>query len=300
MSQLLDINGGKYNYVLNYRENKQLRNSLNNLTRKTFGFDFEQWYQDGYWKESYIPYSLLNRNSVVANVSVNIIDFLVQGEQKRYIQFGTVMTDKAYRGQGLSRALIERILDEWEDKCDLIYLFANASVLDFYPKFGFFPVNEYQCSIAVRKKDKSSIVRKLDVSNEEDRNLLYHKASHTLPFSKVSMQNNASLIMFYCISFMKESIYYINSYDTVVIADFDSETLYLKDIFSTRDIQLDSIIDAVSNEQTTRVVLGFIPNDAFAFKRELINEEDSTLFIKAVKENPFKSSQLMFPILSHA
>ncbi len=32
------------------------------------------------------------------------------------------MTDEEYRGQGLCRALMERVIKEWEDKCDLIYL----------------------------------------------------------------------------------------------------------------------------------------------------------------------------------
>lgn len=89
-----------------------LRRTFNNLTRETFGFDFEQWYIDGYWQKRYIPYSLLDGDRVVANISVNDLNFLVMGEKKRYIQLGTVMTDKAYRGLGLSRALMERVLDE--------------------------------------------------------------------------------------------------------------------------------------------------------------------------------------------
>jgi hypothetical protein len=39
---------------------------------------------------------------------------------------------------------LEKVLGEWRRKYDLIYLFANDSVLDYYPKFGFSRVEEYQ------------------------------------------------------------------------------------------------------------------------------------------------------------
>ena len=57
--------------------------------------------------------------------------------QKNYIQLGTIMTDKNYRNQGLSKYLMNIVLKEFSEKNDEVYLFANDSVLYFYPKFGF-------------------------------------------------------------------------------------------------------------------------------------------------------------------
>ena len=59
------------------------------------------------------------------------------GPIKNYIQLGTVMTAPPCRKQGLSRFLMEEIKKDWEGRCDGMYLFANDTVLDFYPKFGF-------------------------------------------------------------------------------------------------------------------------------------------------------------------
>lgn len=300
MNELLDVNGKEYLYIFDYKDNEILRRSFNNLTQKTYGFDFEDWYQKGYWQEKYVPYSLADGDTIVANVSVNIMDFFVMGEQKRYIQLGTVMTDESYQNLGLNKILIQRILNEWENKCDMIYLFANDSVLDYYPKFGFVRTNQYQCSNNVIKKDSSALARKLDMSLDTDRNLLYEKANQTLPFSNISMEQNASLIMFYCISFMNESVYYIEEYDTIAIADFEDDTLYLNDVFGTQDISLDNIINVIINEKTKRVVLGFTPRNISSFKIDLLNEDDTTLFIKSTKDNPFKDNKLMFSILSHA
>lgn len=43
--------------------------------------------------------------------------------------------DENYRGRGLSRQLMEHIMATYEDIP--MYLSANESVLDFYPRFGF-------------------------------------------------------------------------------------------------------------------------------------------------------------------
>ncbi|ARC86466.1 acetyltransferase family protein [Clostridium argentinense CDC 2741] len=300
MSEVLLIDGKKYIYKCNYKDDAKLRNSFNNLTEKTYGFNFEQWYEDGYWGDKYIPYSLLDGDKVVSNVSVSIIDFLILGEQKRYIQIGTVMTDEEYRGQGLCRVLMELALEEWEEKCDLIYLFANDSVLDFYPKFGFEVCNEYQCSIKKTKEDKSEKIRKMSIDNDRDREIIYNMACNTISFSKVSMKNNISLIMFYCTYFMKDNIYYLEDYDTVVICEFNEDILYLQEVLSMKEVKLDNVINAMMNEKTQKVVLGFTPKDISSYEKTLVNEEDTTLFIKIGKDNSFKTGDLMFPVLSHA
>ncbi|MBU5591285.1 GNAT family N-acetyltransferase [Clostridium sp. MSJ-4] len=300
MDENLLINNKIYTYKCNYKDDLALRNSFNSLTEKTYGFNFKQWYEDGYWKDKYIPYSLLDGDKVVSNVSVNIMDFLILGEEKRFVQIGTVMTDEEYRGQGLSRALMEVVLKEWEDKCDLIYLFANDSVLDFYPKFGFEKCNEYKYFVKRIGEKKSENIRKMSMDSDKDRKFVYDIICNAIPISKVSMKNNASLIMFYCTYFMKESIYYIEDYNAVVICDFNEDVLYVQDVFTTKEVNLDKIINSIMNEKTKKVILGFTPNNISSYEKTLVNEEDTTLFIKIGKDNPFKTEDLMFPVLSHA
>ncbi len=299
MCRHINVSGKDYIFANDYRDNNKLRNSFNELTRKIFGFDFEQWYNGGYWQERFIPYSLIDGNTVVSNVSVNILDFMVLGEQKRYIQLGTVMTDITYRGQGLSRILMEKVLSDWQNKCNMIYLFANDRVLNFYSKFGFSKANEYKCTKIVTKKNLPCAVRKLDMSLENDKDLLYQTASHSIGLSKISMMDKANLIMFYCTYFMRDDVYYIDKYDTIVIAKYDEGTLFLQDIFSTNQILVDRVIDAMLNEQTNKVVLGFTPIDASSYEISLVKEEDTTLFIKTDNKAPFNSCQFMFPVLSH-
>ena len=298
--EYIKINEITYGYVVNFKDNDELRNSFNKLTKKTYGFDFEEWYQNGYWQDRYIPYALLDGNNIISNISVNVINFFIRGEKKRYIQIGTVMTDKEYRNQGLNRFLMEKVLEEWKDRCDLIYLFANDNVLDFYPKFGFVSVPEYQHSKEILADNPSSNVTKLNMSDEKDKNFLINTINGSLYFSQLAMYDNASLVMFYCTSFMKHSVYYIKALDAIVIAEFNDNILYLNDVFCRRDVLLDDIIAAMVNKEINKVVLGFTPKDTTSFDEILLKEEDTTLFVMEDKLEIFNNRKIMFPVLSHA
>ena len=138
------------------------------------------------------------------------------------------------------------------------------------------------------------------MDNKEDREFVYNTASNAIPLSKISMVNNPDLIMFYCIYFMRDSIYYIQEEDTIAICDFNEEVLQIQDVFTKKDVNLDKIINTMMKEQTKKVVLGFTPKDISCYEKNLINEEDTTLFIKRGKNNLFKTADIMFPLLSHA
>jgi len=57
---------------------------------------------------------------------------------------------------------METVLEEWKGNCDCIYLYANDSVVNFYPKFGFVSAYEYRYHVPTTKKD--GVFRKLDMS----------------------------------------------------------------------------------------------------------------------------------------
>lgn len=130
-------------FISDYMYDGEKRAMLNDLTRRTFRFDFEDWVSGGYYTGEYIPYSLAEDGRLLSNVSANIMRFLQDGEQRVYIQLGTVMTDEAHRGQGLARQLIERVLAQYEN-ADGVYLFGNPEALGFYRKSGFEEVREYR------------------------------------------------------------------------------------------------------------------------------------------------------------
>jgi GNAT superfamily N-acetyltransferase len=295
----IKINNKAYEYVVDFKNDVQLRKSFNNLTRKVYGFDFEDWYLNGYWGDRYIPYSILNGDTTVSSIFVNVIDFLVQGEKRTYVQIGTVMTDLEHRNQGLSRILLNKVLEGWRGKCDLIYLFANESVLDFYPKFGFRRAKEYQYSRQVAFHGIRSDLRKLNMLEKENKEFLLNKINRSMSFSQVSMLDSPSLPMFHCTANWTDNVYYMKEFDAVVVADFEEDVLYLKDIFCEKEVSLDELISALINKEIKKVVLGFTPKDITSFDGNILIPVDA-LFILDDTRGLFDSEKLQFPVLSHA
>lgn len=300
MRETLLVDNKEYQFVSNYKDNQRIRESFNELTEKTYGFNFRKWFDNGYWGNKYIPYSLLDGDKVIANVSVNIMDFEVLGEKKTLIQLGTVMTDENYRGKGLSKVLLSKVIEEWEDKCEFIYLFANDTVLDFYPKFEFEKYNQYQCSLEVIKVKSSETIKKLNVEDTDDKNILIRVLNNKKSLAKLDNIKNTSLVMFYCIDFMKDSIYYVEEYDAIAICEYKEEEIIILDVFSCKDIDLEIIINAMTKGDTKKVLLGFTPKDTSLYRKELINDDNDTLFIRCKNGTVFEREKLIFPLLSHA
>lgn len=297
--ELIKHNNITYGFARDFKHDQKIRESFNSLTEAVFGFSLENWYHDGFWGDYYIPYSLIHNDKIVSNVSINKIEFDIEGERKSGIQIGTVMTDEKYRNKGLNKYLMEKIMHEWKDRTDFVYLFANNSVLDFYPKFKFKVVKEYQHSKTVDKHSTSSTWKKLNMENPDDVTFLAGRIKDSNPIAKISMRNNVSLILFYCNWFKKNSIYYLEELDAIAIADFESDTLYLDDIFSIRPVNIDNVIHSISDERILRVVLGFTPLKDEGFEKHLLKGTDTLFMLKGTFEF-FTNKHWMFPVLSHA
>lgn len=280
------------------RENAPLRKSFDALAQKTFGISFEGWYRAGHWSDSYIPYVLAEGDTVLANASVNVMDFLWCGQSRRYIQIGTVMTEETHRNRGLSRRLITAILADWKDRCDTVYLFANDSVLNFYPKFGFCKAQEYQYSMQL--PDATGSAKKINMEKPDGQALLRSQYGLSNPFSALQMTRNYGLIAFYCLSSLKDCVYYSKAHDAVIIAAQEDGVLDCYDVFGGKGFSLAEVLSSVADAQTTSVRLGFTPLETAGCTAAPYREEDATLFVLSGKENIFTGSRVLFPLLSHA
>lgn len=287
----------EYTIIKNYRKNDALRASFNSLTYETFGFDFEEWYRNGYWNDKYIPYSIFFDGQIIANVSVNIMDFENRGSEEHYIQLGTVMTKTEYRNQGLIRALMTEIEKDYAD-VDGVFLFANDEVAGFYPKFGFKTAQEFQCVKTVDITNEIT-AEKADMNSKEDWDRVRNAIDMSAANSNFDLRNNSDLAMFYLSSFMRESVYFVKETEAYVVADVEGEKLLIHAIYSEKKVDIDTVISAFGKE-VKRAKLGFTPLDSDGFDKVLLKEEDTTLFVKGKAFDSFTDEKKMFPLLAHA
>lgn len=287
----------KYKLIIGYKNDESLRKGLSDLAKKTFGIEFEAWYYTGYWKDNYIPYSIALNGKVIANVSVNLMDFMEKGRKRHFIQLGTVMTDKEYRGKGLSKRLMETILEEYKGKAEGIYLFANDNVLDFYPKFGFIKSKEFQCIQKVNNTKKRSAVL-LPMNTKDDWKRI-EEVSKNAFCNGAFVMDNLDLLMYYVTSIFNKNIYYIEEKDTYVIAQIDGEKLRIYLILSKDYVREMDIIDAFGHE-IKEVIYEYTPLNMDACERKKLQEENTTLFVMGEGLSKFHEKKIMFPVISHA
>ncbi|BCZ46073.1 GNAT family acetyltransferase [Clostridium gelidum] len=292
----------QFKFIKNYLKNDKYRKSFNELGKKTFSINFDQWYREGYLGDNYINYSFLHEEKVVANVSANKFNIIHNGELKKAIQLGTVMTDEHYRNKGLIRKLMDTILKEYENY-DLIYLFANDSVLDFYPKFGFKKVIEGKYELDAKEITGLELnnckVIKLDLENEEHKNIIKRLAKNRVPISQeLGIINYSSILNLYCNYEFRDDLYYIKEEDTIIIFRRENNVVNLFDILSSDDFDLDNIISKVIRKEDKSIQFNFIPKSKkYKINFELEENTGDTLFVKEGKGN--LEDGILFPKTSH-
>ena len=280
------------------RDDPQLRESFFTLARETFGLDFSQWYCSGFWTDRYQPYALVCDGRVVANVSVNRIPVRWDGRQRRCIQLGTVMTHPGFRGQGLASRLMREVLTDWRDNCDVMYLYANDSVLEFYPKFGFAPEKEYQYALNLTPAARDFC--RLDPHTPQGQACLLRCYEASNPYSRLAMEDNSGLLMFYCAGPLASCVWYSPSRDVAVVGAQEGAQFFCYDIFGASQAPMETILREAAGPGTRRVVLGFVPVNADRCDCIELREEDTTLFLLRGKDALLAGQKLRFPALSHA
>lgn len=286
----------EYSFFKHFQDDEILRHRLDLLSQRTFGgLSFENWYRHGFWTEKCIPYAIFDDNKAIANIFACIFDLYVNNEKKRYIQLGTVMTEIDYRNNGLQRFLMKKVLEDWQNNCDAIFLLANDSVVNFYPKFGFIIEPEYHYSMPIVHKNGN--VRKLDINNNHDFKLLLEKCKRPNPFSYFRMIDSHEFIMFHCIMFLSNSIYYSEDLKAIIVAKQKNETLFCYDVFCEEGQDLGGILSTIGDPEISKIVLGFTPKETENFNVSLSDEKDNAFFVLEGKDNIFKRNKLIFPML---
>lgn len=300
-TEKITLNKQVFTLYIQYESDDNLRKKFNQLTNEVWGFDFENYYKSGYWDDNCIIYSLFIDDQIVSHTTVSTFENIVKNESIVLAQLGTVMTRPDYQKQGLSRYLMERILQDYKEKVSGMFLFANDSVLDFYPKFNFSAVQEFQASAPIVFRESSHHVTKLNLDDSNQQKLLEMYVKNSIPTSSFDTKN-LGLTFFYCYAYpdfgFKDSIYYIESLNTIAIVQKEENTMTILQLFQMKEENIEDVILALATPEVDTVLFGFSPLNA-DYNFTIHKEEDLTLFVSPELEDLFNTQKLMIPILSH-
>jgi GNAT superfamily N-acetyltransferase len=285
----------EYSIRKDCRDDSALRQSFNALAQKTFGLNFESWYQHGFWNGDYIPYVLTLDGEAAANVSVNRMRCLLDGQERNYIQLGTVMTRQDCRGRGYSRLLMEEVLRE-NRNCDGIFLFANDTVLDFYPKFGFRQTQEFR----FRREIAGAFCQAVPIPMETREDWMrFLKEKNRRMDAGVPQMGTNDLLMFYLTQFMERDVFYLPPWDAYAVAELRDGVLTLYALYTAADADL-SAVCAAFGSSVRRAELAFTPGNPDGFERHLYRESDTVFFLQGTTLAQDMERILSFPTLAHA
>ena len=288
--------------ISNYMKDAEKRHLLNGLTEKVFGFNFESWVTGGYFEGDYIPYSLVNNGKMVSNVSANRMKFIQNGEERYYIQIGTVMTDPDYRKQGLAAKLMNRVIEDYAKDCDGIYLFGDLSAAEFYRKMGFEIINQYRYFVKEEfcKLETGADAFKpvKDMDDSVKRKYLDY-VRNSVQHSSFEQINKYGLQLFYTAGL--DSVLYCAGLDCFIVLEQD-ETPILQSVLCKKKVALAEVLKGIEFERPA-CMLGFTPlaeDNAMCTPEEYDGADDYRLFYRGEKLKSIEQDKLYFPDLSHA
>ncbi|MGE8377570.1 MAG: GNAT family N-acetyltransferase [Sphingobacterium sp.] len=278
--------------------------SFNKLYDICLDGDYMPWYEMGYWDNTFIPFFIVQDNTVIANVSLSPMVMILQGQSHKVLQISAVMTHPAFRGQGLSRYLMNHVMSQFRGQYEFIYLFANAEVLDFYPKFGFVRLDEssFKLKDLTDFEPVSYDWRKLSIQISDDKNLLERLAKdHRLLSNTLSFEPNPCLATYHFVLQFEDSLYYSEKRDCLVLMEFEEGDLNIYDIFSSRPYKLEELIPTLVKTHTKEINFFFVPDTDFGGKLEVEKYpfDDDALYIYPEYKKDLFMENFVFPITSH-
>lgn len=287
--------------IKDYKRNDKYRKSFNELAKLTFNIDFEKWYQLGFWDNRHICFSYVDGERVIANVSASKMDIIQKGKSFSAVQIGTVMTHPEYQRRGLADKLMKEVFNEYRNKCNLMFLFANKSALGFYNRYGFSTVTETQFTAKINVEGKKGLeVRKLDLSDTKDIGILNSISKERITLSeKFGVDNSECILAWHCISVFPKDIYYIDSLDTIVIYKIKDNIIDIFDVVSCKKVNLLNVINEIATKEINKVVFHFTPDiKDLPIERTPYKTNNYVFFVKSdsIKLN----GEFFFPYTAHA
>ena len=290
-------------FVKDYKGNRDLRISFNQLAMETFGvaIDFESWYQEGYWNDNYICYSFHDEGRVVSNMSINKMTLVIEGIEKQALQIGTVMTHPDYRKRGLASQLMKEVLKDYKNQVSYIYLFGNDDAKGLYLTWGFEAVQEVNYSLETLDLDPKECEQSLlDISQETDLEFLKKMVNGRQPASKeFGVIKDEHLQMFYYSKFMGQTLYYIKEEDVIVSYEIEEGVLHLYEVISQHPVELKKVLGCIVKSDIHKVIFYFKPDsEDMIIKEELLVVEDQTLLV--LEPRDWANASFRVPFYSHA
>ncbi len=240
------------------------------------GVSFHRWYSEGYWTEHYTAFSIIKENQIISNICCMKMNVYYNRKIINGVQIGAVGTLPEYRKKGLSRELLKYVKDFYKENTELLFLYANDRVHDFYKKFGFKHVYEKNFFADTNELTNAGRSRKLNIENATDYNIFLEILKNSKPVTKIfGSEDYWYLTMWHVFNTYKNDLYYFDELKAVSVQKQVGDSLHIYEVFASYPITL---VDIAMQGSAEKVKVYFPPDQIF-YKVSKSDEEDTGLFV---------------------
>lgn len=283
--EIVEINSGN---------KKQVHEYLNFIFQVFPGAKFLEWWERGFWGSSYIPFSIFESGKIISNVTAALMEVIISGEKYKAVQLGAVGTLPEYRNKGLSRILMEYVLQKYGSEAKLFFLFANENVLKFYPRFGFKPVSEKLFLLDSNIPLSNYSARRLDLKNFKDYRFLLDRINERDKLTEVfGAENYGSITMWHIFNSYKNNLFYLEEEDAIFIKTEKKNEMHIRDVIYRKPGKIFKNLSKIIESDSIERIYYYFPPDRQAYPFNKTVEHQSHLFISNNIE--LKSDMLKFP-----
>jgi predicted N-acetyltransferase YhbS len=245
------------------------------------GRTFFDWGARGGWADGYNVFAIVLDDQIVATVGRTDMRFVINGDARNGYQLGAVATHPDHRNRGLARQLMNKVLSDLDGADHPVILFANSSVLDFYPRFGFRRLAQNRFIGHADLRPAGTLAPRLDLARPTDRAWL---ADHCARASAIgrgfAARDYYPPLLFHLIS-QPRMAFRLDRFEAVAITQQEGERLLIEDLLATRPFSLSDALPHVCAQPVRTVEFGFHPEawwpDA---ERQALDDRESPLFVR--------------------
>jgi hypothetical protein len=213
-------------------------------------------------------------------------------------QLGAVGTLPHYRGRGLARRLMDEVARELDHADQPIILYANDSVVDFYPRFGFRRVAQKQSVADVLIAPAKMPAARFDPDDPAQRSKLQNLFGRAMPIRGPLSAANYYSIALWHLSGSSISAFWLPEFDALIAATTKNERLIVHDVIAARPFDLSGALPKVIERPVTQVEFCFDTEDWWATARHSrLDDSDEPLFLRGASASIVGPVRL--PCLAH-
>lgn len=242
---------------------------------------FSDWAARGGWGDGYDVFAMVVDDHIVSTVGRTTMRYVINGEARNGYQLGAVATHPDHRNRGLTRLLMEKVLSELDAPDQPVILFANPSVLDLYPRFGFRTLAQTGFIGHFDLHPAETLAPRLDLASPTDRAWLADHCARAGAIGQRFAARDYYPPLLFHLTRQPRIVFRLDSFGAVVIAQQYGERLLIEDLLATRPFTLTDALPHVCVQPVRTIEFGFHPEawwpDA---ESQAFDGDGSTLFVR--------------------